>query len=92
MVEAGALRWRFVFRGGALEVAEGEPLMSGWEAALRAPAFAWVEHWRDLPRPGFHDLFAMRKRGLMRIEGDWRPVMRHLQFLKDVLALPRGRA
>jgi hypothetical protein len=34
----------------------------------------------------------MAKAGHARIEGDLRPLMQNLRFIKDVLAAPRGKA
>ena len=45
-----------------------------------------------MPAPGYHDLFAMTKAGHAKVEGDLRPLMQNLRFIKDVLAAPRGRA
>ena len=42
-----------------------------------------------MPAPGWHDLFALTKRGAASMEGDFRPLLQHLQFFKDLLALPR---
>ena len=44
-----------------------------------------------LPTPGFNDVFAMARYGHMRIEGDVGPLLEHLRFFKEVLALPRRR-
>jgi hypothetical protein len=56
---------------------------------LRAPREAWQTFWQKLPPPGFNDLFALFKRGLLRIEGDLHPFMANLLYFKDVLATPR---
>ena len=45
--------------------------------------------WRPEPRPGWHDLLALTKRKQAVLEGDLHPFMAHLQYFKDVLALPR---
>ena len=50
---------------------------------------AWTQHWRPMPAPGWHDLFALTKRGVASMEGDFRPLLQNLQFFKDLLALPR---
>ena len=42
-----------------------------------------------MPRPGWHDLLALTKREEAVLEGDLHPFMAHLQYFKDVLALPR---
>lgn len=66
-------------------------LLRSWRFAIRAAPEAWLEFWRPLPRPGWHDLFALTKRGAATIEGDLHPLMANLQYFKDLLALPRGR-
>ena len=43
----------------------------------------------SIPEPGWHDLFALTKRGAASIEGDLRPLLQNLQYFKDLLALPR---
>lgn len=58
---------------------------------LRASRETWLTHWRAIPPPEFHDIFAMTRAGHLRIDGDFRPLMVHLQVVKDVLALPRRR-
>ena len=57
--------------------------------SYRASVAAWAEYWQPAPRPGFHDLLALTKRGEAVLEGDLHPFMTHLQYFKDVLALPR---
>ena len=42
-----------------------------------------------MPAPGWHDLFALTKRGAASMEGDLRPLLQNLQYFKDLLALPR---
>jgi hypothetical protein len=42
-----------------------------------------------VPRPGWHDLLSLTKREEATLEGDLHPFMTHLQYFKDVLALPR---
>jgi len=44
-----------------------------------------------VPAPGYHDLFAMKKLGVARVEGDLVPLMANLRYVKDVLAAPRRR-
>ena len=53
------------------------------------PRGAWAEYWQPAPRPGWHDLLALTKRREAMLEGDLHPFMAHLQYFKDVLALPR---
>ncbi|HZS55970.1 MAG TPA: hypothetical protein VFA65_16325 [Bryobacteraceae bacterium] len=67
----------------------GPFLMRAWQFALRGTLDAWSRYWCPIPEPGWHDLFAMMKRGQMVLEGDLRPAIANLQYLKDLLALPR---
>jgi len=69
------------------------PLMSSWDFAVRGSVAAWEALWRSPPPAGWHDLFALAKRGEMRFEGDLHPFLANLQYFKDLLTLPRtGRA
>lgn len=56
---------------------------------LSAQAVSWDRFWQPMPEPGWHDLFAMNKRGHATIEGDLLTFMQNLQYFKDVMALPR---
>jgi hypothetical protein len=78
--------------GRIVEVTPAPVLMRSWCFSYCASPTAWAEFWRPVPRPGWHDLFALTKSGEASLEGDLFPFMSHLQFFKDVLALPRGRA
>jgi hypothetical protein len=66
-------------------------LMRSWRFSCRATPLAWTEYWKPMPKPGWHDLLALTKRGEAVIEGDLHPFMTHLQYFKDLLALPRLR-
>ena len=78
---------------GALTAFERGPrLMRGSAFTVRASADAWTRYWEPVPAPGWHDLFALSKRGAASMEGDFRPLLQHLQFFKDLLALPRRHA
>ncbi len=65
------------------------PLLCPWEFAVRGTPKAWAALWEDPPAPGWHDLFALSKRGELTFEGNLQPLMAHLQYFKDVLTLPR---
>ena len=73
------------------EAAIGPATMRSWCFAIRASADAWQRFWEPVPRPGFHDLLAMMRFGVARIEGDLQPLMANLRYVKDVLEAPRGR-
>jgi hypothetical protein len=66
-------------------------LMRSWCFSYRASPAAWAEFWKPVPRPGWHDLLALTKNGEAILEGDLLPFMTHLQYFKDVLALPRAK-
>ncbi len=75
---------------GRLDAVERGPfLMRSWSFGVRASVDAWARFWQPVPEPGYHDLFAMKKLGVARVEGDLWPLMAHLRYVKDVLAAPR---
>ncbi len=75
--------------GRVVGLERGPLLMRSWRFAVRATAEAWSRLWQPVPEPGWHDLFALTKRGAARIEGDLVPLMANLQYVKDLLVLPR---
>ena len=77
---------------GALTVHTAMPLLCPWDFSIMGTTQAWNAYWAPVPAPGWHDLFALAKRGEMRFEGNLLPFLTHLQFLKDLVALPRGGA
>jgi hypothetical protein len=82
--------WISVRQGRIEEVARGDALLRSWRFAIRASADGWREFMKPVPRPGFHDIFAMCKAGVASVEGDLQPLMANLRFVKDVLAAPRA--
>jgi len=80
-----------VVEGRIDSVERGPFLMRPWSFAVRASADAWRRFWEPVPAPGYHDLFAMKKLGVARVEGDLVPLMANLRYVKDVLAAPRRR-
>jgi hypothetical protein len=75
--------------GRIVDLAPAPVLMRSWRFSYRATAMAWTEYWKPVPQPGWHDLLALTKRDEATLEGDLHPFMIHLQYFKDVLALPR---
>lgn len=65
--------------------------MPSWRFSYTASPQAWIEYWRSEPKPGWHDLLALTKRGEAVLAGEIHPFMTHLQYFKDLLALPRSR-
>jgi hypothetical protein len=77
-------------RDGALDSFErGPKLMRSTAFVFRASDEAWTAFWQPVPEPGWHDLFALTKRGAASVDGDLRPFLQNLQYFKDLLALPR---
>ena len=77
-------------RGGRIvDLAPAPVLMRSWRFSYRASPIAWAEYWKPAPRPVWHDLLALTKRDEAVLEGDLHPFMMHLQYFKDMLALPR---
>jgi hypothetical protein len=76
-------------RGRIVEMTNQPALMRSWRFSFSASAAAWSEYWQPMPKPGWHDLLALTKRGEAVLEGDLHPFMTHLQYFKDLLALPR---
>jgi len=89
LVEIGTERLLLTIREGRPTVSERVPLLGSWDFAIRAGADAWSALWQPVPKAGWHDLFALTKRGAMRIEGSLQPFMANLQYFKDLLTLPR---
>ncbi|MCY1528124.1 hypothetical protein D9M68_632190 [compost metagenome] len=77
-------------RDGRVDSAETPfgPLPS-CDFSLRASADAWSRFWQPVPAAGWHDLFALSKRRELAIDGNLQPLMAHLQFIKDLLAVGR---
>lgn len=78
--------------GKVVSVRRGPFLLKPWDFAIRAEPEIWARFLEPYPAPGFHDLLALTKVGRARIEGNLVPFMGNLQFIKDVLALPRALA
>jgi hypothetical protein len=75
--------------GRIVDLTPSPVLMRSWRFSYRASPAAWTEYWRPAPKPGWHDLLALTKRGEAVLEGDLHPFMTHLQYFKDLLSLPR---
>ena len=78
-----------IANGEVRSVARGPFLLKPWVFALRAEAGTWAKLLEPIPAPGVHDLMALSKKGLVRIEGNLQPFMANLQYIKDVVAKPR---
>ena len=90
MVEIGSVPFYLTIdRGRVKEFEKGPVMMRPWTFAIRGEEEAWRRFWQPIPEPGWHDIFALTKRGVAKVEGDIRPFMANLQFIKDLLAAPR---
>ena len=93
LVEVGDEPFHVSVEAGRIaSVTHGPAPARPWRFAIRASAEAWREFWQPVPRPGYHDLFALTRFGHARIEGDLLPLMANLRYIKDVLAAPRRLA
>ena len=89
-IDIGAEPFYLTLREGALaDLARGPRLLRSVAFSVRGSDEAWQRHWQAVPEPGWHDLFALTKRGAASIDGDLRPLLQNLQYFKDLLALPR---
>lgn len=87
---SGRDRFYVSVRSGRLEpVVHGTQVLRSAALAFAAEPDVWLAHWRPVPSPGEHDLFALVKDERLSIEGDMRVLIRHLQNFKDMLAAPR---
>jgi hypothetical protein len=91
MVESGDTQYLLTVRDGRIEKLEKGPFTQrSWAFAIRARREAWEKFWQKTPAPGWHDLFALLRRGDVAFEGDQRVLMAYLQYVKLVLAAPRN--
>jgi hypothetical protein len=89
-VGIGSIPFDLNVQGGRIVTLERGPfLMRSWRFAVRGTAEGWDRLWQPVPAPGWHDLLALTKRGCASIEGDLQPLMANLQYVKDLLVLPR---
>ncbi|MGO4714565.1 hypothetical protein [Bradyrhizobium sp. 2TAF24] len=78
-------------RGRIVEMTVPSRPMPSWRFGYTATAGAWRAYWETEPKAGWHDLLALTKRGEATLSGDLHPFLCHLQYFKDLLALPRAQ-
>lgn len=89
-VVVGDVAYQLRIRNGRVEsLGRQMPLFAPADLVIRAAESVWEALWEPMPQAGWHDIFALTKRGAMTIEGDSHLLFAHLQYLKDVLAAPR---
>ena len=76
--------------GHVTAVTRGPFLLRSWAFSITAAAETWLKLLKPVPDPGTHDLMALSKVGLARIEGNLQPFMANLQYVKDVITAPRA--
>lgn len=91
LVGIGSRTLIVVVTDGVPAVAPPPAPLASWDFALRGTSRGWAALWSDPPPPGWHDLFALSKRGELAIEGRLEPFMANLQYVKDLMASPRRR-
>jgi hypothetical protein len=90
MLEVGDTQYLVTVRAGLIEKVEKGPfVMRCWRFAIRAREECWREFWRSPPAPGWHDLFALLRRGDVAFEGDQRALWAYLLYVKLALAALR---
>ena len=73
-------------KSGSIEnVIHKKTIGSIWDFALRAPSEVWGKFVERTPPPMYHDIWAMAKLGVLRMEGDMKKVWQHLRALTWML-------
>jgi len=75
--------------GRIKECRKGIPLLCSTVFSVKGTTEAWAAFWENPPKPKWHDIFALTKFGHMSVEGNFQPFMANLQYVKDILAVPR---
>src|SRR5690606_2163060 len=74
LLRSGKQEYLIAIREGRIDsVSPGPMIMPQWAFSLQAEEATWQEFYQAVPKPGFHDLFAMLKFGKLRIEGSLHP-------------------
>ena len=90
MLEVGETQYLIEVLQGRIESVELGPfVMRSWTFALRATEDVWQRFWQQLPKPGYHDIFALLRHNRIVFDGDLQPMMANLLYVKEVIAAPR---
>ena len=93
LIEVGGVQYLVTVAAGAVTKVETGPfVMRSWRFAIRAAKDVWERFWQPVPDPGYHDIFALLRKGEIVFEGDIRAFMANLLYYKLVLAAPRALA
>lgn len=74
--------WVSVEDGYVRKVEKGPFVQRSSRFAIRASEESWQKFWQKKPEPGWHDLFALLRRGDVAFEGDQRVLMAYLLYVK----------
>lgn len=77
-------------KGRVAELRKAPFVMPSWTFGLSAPSESWERFWQAVPPPGYHDLFALLRRGDLTLSGNLQPFMANLLYIKDVMASLRS--
>jgi hypothetical protein len=78
-------------RGGCIaDITESAVPLQSSDFSIRGSERGWINFWKKIPEPGWHDILSLNKSQEFSIEGNLQPLMANLQFIKDLLASPRG--
>ena len=93
MLEVGETEVLIEIRQGRVERVETGPfVMRSWTFAIRASEEVWRRFWEELPELGYHDIFALLRKGRVALDGELQPMMANLLYVKAVIAAPRKMA
>ena len=91
LLEVGQTVWLIaIFEGRIVSVTSGPFVMPSSSFALRAAEAEWEKFWSSRPPPGSHDLMALIKRHVLRVEGNLQIFMANLRYFKEALAKLRA--
>jgi hypothetical protein len=91
LLEIGQAAWLIsIYEGRIVSVTAGPLVMPSSVFALRASEEEWAKFWSSRPPPGSHDLMALIKRRVLKVEGNLQVFMANLRYFKEALAKLRA--
>lgn len=91
MIQSGQREYLIRVGEGAIERIHTDALvMPCWTFRLKATSDAWSQFYADAPIPGYHDLMAMIKFRMLRVEGDQHIFMSNLLYFKELMQALKG--
>lgn len=93
LLEVGPTAWLIgINEGQIVSITKGPFVMPSWSFALRASEDEWSKFWSVKPQPGSHDLMALIKRRVLKVEGNLHVFMTNLRYFKEALVKLRAGA